>query len=148
MTYIELEQNVIAHFNSDKYNCAESVLKALLEYFEIPFTEDAINVFAGFGGGVGGSGALCGTITGAVAFLGYKYKNAETKDKKPISRGLANKIYKKFIENYKDSNCHTITKDVPRKDKKAKIAFCTPINADVVVFTAKIVEEFDATGVL
>ncbi len=148
MTYEELEQNVIKHFNSDQYNCAESVLKALLEYFELEFSEDDVRVFSGFGGGIGGCGCLCGTITGATAILGHIFKNEKVNDKIIVSRALAAKVHKYFTETYKDPCCRIITQEVPKKDKKAKVAFCTPINADMVVFTAKLVEDYKTGKIL
>ncbi|MFO7942150.1 MAG: C-GCAxxG-C-C family protein [Bacillota bacterium] len=54
-------------FLSGEYNCAESVLAGVIG--EI----DACNsLAAGFGGGIGGSGDVCGALTGAVMGMGAR----------------------------------------------------------------------------
>lgn len=54
-------------------NCAQSVLSACGKYTALP-QETALNVAAGFGGGVR-SGEICGAITGAVMALGLIEKD-------------------------------------------------------------------------
>jgi len=51
------------------YNCAQSVLKAVLEEKDI-FFDEAMSLSSGFGGGIAGEGRTCGAVTGAIMAIG------------------------------------------------------------------------------
>lgn len=51
------------------FNCAEAVLKALVEEFGLRDC-NVPAVATGFGGGIGRTGGVCGALTGAVMALG------------------------------------------------------------------------------
>lgn len=50
------------NYFSTGYNCAQSVLKSVLEVNEMDFDE-IFNLAAGFGGGVGLQGHICGAVS-------------------------------------------------------------------------------------
>lgn len=54
------------------YNCAQSVFIAYLDILDISKV-DAMKVAYGFGGGMGMTRELCGTLTGAAMILGQCY---------------------------------------------------------------------------
>ena len=56
------------YFGTD-YNCSQSVMKSVLESKGLDFDE-IFQLAAGFGGGVGLQGHICGAVSGAVAALG------------------------------------------------------------------------------
>ena len=56
------------YFSTD-YNCSQAVMKAVLENQGMDFDE-IFHLAAGFGGGVGLQGHICGAVSGAVAALG------------------------------------------------------------------------------
>ena len=48
------------------YNCAESVIEALIRSGAIDVPAETVKYAAGFGGGCGGAGLTCGALTGAI----------------------------------------------------------------------------------
>ena len=66
-----LEQ-IAEKYYKQGYNCAESVLRAGNEYYQLGLDENAIHAFAGFGGGLH-CGDVCGALTGAIGALSAKY---------------------------------------------------------------------------
>lgn len=58
------------------YNCAETVLLAANDAWDLDLSEDTIHVMAGFGGGMG-TGNACGAITGGVAALSTRFVNGK-----------------------------------------------------------------------
>jgi C_GCAxxG_C_C family probable redox protein len=62
------QKRAMEYFSSD-YNCAQSVMKSILESKGMDFDE-IFHLAAGFGGGVGLQGHICGAVSGAVAALG------------------------------------------------------------------------------
>ena len=54
------------------YNCAQAVLGAYVDLFDLDM-DRAMTIAYGFGGGVGMTREICGTLTGGAMALGLKY---------------------------------------------------------------------------
>lgn len=84
---------------SSGFNCAQSVLRSVLEEKNMYFDE-APFLTAGFGGGIGLEGNTCGAVTGAVMALGMLLAENQ---KDPIE--VKNKAYAltpKLLEQFRD----------------------------------------------
>ncbi len=69
------------------YNCAETLIRAANEYYDLGLHDRDMIAFGGFGAGIQ-TGNACGAILAAVSVLSMKYieKNAhESKDIKPVT---------------------------------------------------------------
>lgn len=64
----DTQKRAMKYFSSE-YNCSQSVMKSILEHKGLDFG-GIFHVAAGFGGGVGLQGHICGAVSGAVAALG------------------------------------------------------------------------------
>ena len=95
---------------SSKYNCSQSVMKAVLENKGMDFDE-IFNLTAGFGGGVGLKGHICGAVLGAVAALGVVNgaKYDDTRKHKKATYESAAKFMKKFSEKNGSIICDDLT---------------------------------------
>jgi C_GCAxxG_C_C family probable redox protein len=80
------------------YNCAQAVLRSVLEKKKLYF-EQAPIVAAGFGGGISRRGEMCGALTGAVMAIGI----LTSENEKDISRHKA-LTYEKVAEFIKKFN--------------------------------------------
>jgi C_GCAxxG_C_C family probable redox protein len=86
------------HFKQG-YNCAQSVLLAMQEYYGIPDNKLIPKVATPFGGGIGKLGSICGALTGAVIAIGLKHgTNTTNPKKKEKSYNLARQLYGQFAE--------------------------------------------------
>jgi len=64
---------VLAQYYSGKgLNCAECVLLACIDIFEMPLPPEIVGLATGFGGGMGRTRNSCGAVSGAVMALGTK----------------------------------------------------------------------------
>src|SRR5512139_3660565 len=61
------------------YNCAQSVFYAFCEDLHLE-PDTALKMSAGFGGGIGRKGEVCGAVTGGIMALGAKYGRGEKED--------------------------------------------------------------------
>ncbi len=78
------------YYNDMNYNCAETIIRAGNEYYDLGLHDRDMIAFGGFGGGVQ-TGNACGAVLAAVSVLSMKYieKNAhESKDIKPVTTAL------------------------------------------------------------
>ncbi len=62
------------------YNCAQSILHAFGPELGLD-EETALKIATGFGGGIGGSGEVCGAVTGGLLALGLKYGRGGQEEK-------------------------------------------------------------------
>ena len=58
------------------YNCAQAVLGAYVDLFDLDM-DKAMTIAYGFGGGVGMTREICGTLTGGAMAIGLKYGKAD-----------------------------------------------------------------------
>ena len=107
------------------FNCAESVLKACQEIYQLPGAEVVPKVATGFGGGIGRKGSVCGALTGGIMALGLEMGRMDPKDAQArdrlyaISRGL----YERFEREFGTVLCYNLTQcdlTTPEGQKKAK----------------------------
>ena len=117
------------------YNCAETMLYAANEYYDLNLSKDALKTMASFGGGMA-IGSVCGAITGCLAALGVLF----TKDKAHESdtiKTLSKRFHTEFGKRFGYSNCAPL-KDIYRTDEKR----CS----DMILVAAEIMEEVVAYG--
>ena len=62
-------ERVWEYYLGKSFNCAESVLRAANEEFQLGLDEKALTTAGGFGGGMA-SGSSCGALCGAIQALG------------------------------------------------------------------------------
>jgi len=81
------------------YNCAQSVLLTMQEYYGIHRNKFVPKIATPFGGGIGKRGSLCGALTGAIMAIGLKHgTNTTLLEEKKKSYKLARKFYDQFEE--------------------------------------------------
>lgn len=81
-----LKDHLAKFYFDGNYNCAESVLRAGNEYYELNLHDRDMKLVGAYGAGIQ-TGNTCGALLGAAAILSMKYIEAkahESKDIKPI----------------------------------------------------------------
>jgi C_GCAxxG_C_C family probable redox protein len=90
------------------YNCAQSVLLAMFEYWNGK-NELIPKIATAFGGGIGRCGSVCGALTGGVMALGIKYgSNEPSLEKRLKAYEIAQKFYKKFKKQHGSVFCREL----------------------------------------
>ncbi|MGB9676260.1 MAG: C-GCAxxG-C-C family protein [Candidatus Bathyarchaeales archaeon] len=80
----------------DGYNCAQSVLLTMFEFWNGK-NELIPKIATGFGGGIGRCGSVCGALTGGIMALGIKHgTNEPSLEKRLEAYAKAQKLYKQF----------------------------------------------------
>ncbi len=92
------------------FACAESILHAIKDENIIDeFPEEVLKCTTGFGSGMGGSGNVCGTITGSVIAIGLKYGRVDITDDNAEVFEKVNDFLKRFNDRYKKQDCVGLT---------------------------------------
>lgn len=107
------------------YNCAQSVLLTMFEYWNGK-SELIPKIATAFGGGIGRCGSVCGALTGGVMAIGIKYgTNEPSLEERLKAYEVAQKFYKQFKRRHGSVLCkELIGYDLssPKEYEKAKKA--------------------------
>ncbi len=82
--------------NEQKLNCAQKILFASNEAYELGLNEEALGVAGGFGGGMGIE-STCGALTAGIMVLGRLFPAKDDESKKYLT-GLV----QEYLNTYKD----------------------------------------------
>ena len=94
------------YYKEKGFNCAETVLNAANEAWDLQLSEDAKKLMAGFGGGMG-KAIVCGAVSGGVAALSHKMVN-ETGHKSPELMNTVRKFIDAVRKECGSENCKDI----------------------------------------
>lgn len=97
-------------FKAHRLCCASSVLLVINQGFRGEFApETAISLGAGFCGGIGDCGCLCGALAGAVAAIGlFLAPNRPAGLRKKRFRNLIKKLHDRFNEHAGSTCCRNL----------------------------------------
>lgn len=106
------QKNVLSEKAAERfrngYNCAQSVLLTMFEYWKGD-SELVPKIATGFGGGIGYCGSVCGALSGGVMALGIKCgTNEPSLEKRLKTYKLAQKLYRLFEKNHGSVLCRQL----------------------------------------
>lgn len=94
------------YYFEQNYNCAETILRAGNEYYDLGLHDRDMILVAGYGAGIQ-SGSVCGAILSGVSILSMKYVEAKAHESKDI-HPVTQKLLRKFKEKYGSTLCKDI----------------------------------------
>ena len=100
------------------YNCAETMIRAGNDYYDLGLHDRDMVAFGGYGAGIQ-TGNTCGAILSAVAILSMKYVEAkahESNDIKPVTTALI----REFNNRYGSVLCKDIKPQSFKPDVRCK----------------------------
>ena len=125
-----LKEKAAYYYKTLGKNCAEGILLAANDVYGLNLTDSEIQLFAGFGGGMG-CGSTCGGLSGAIGVLSKMYGTRED------FRALCGAFVKKFEDKL---GCGTIDCEPLAARYKTEANRCT----EAVELTAQALEEYIA----
>ena len=124
-------------YYNEGYNCAEAILRAGNEHYQLNMDEHSMKVAAAFGGGMQ-VGDICGALSGACMVIGMKYVEVKAHDQGAQLRVITTKLIREFQDHFGSRVC-----------AKIKVRFLDPnvrcLNTvmDAAKILQKVIEEFD-----
>ena len=103
-----MDPNRATRFMGEGYTCAESVLMAVSQEFEIE-NEITHHMAMCFGGGIGLTGAVCGAVSGAVMAIGLIKGPAANIQEFQQIMPIAQELRSRFEKEMKTMNCRELT---------------------------------------
>lgn len=124
-----LREMVSKYYNgSYDLNCAETILYAANEEYELGLSHETLKAMAGFGGGMAVEG-VCGAAAGAVAVIGIMFTNQRAHESDRIKK-LVGEFMKAFNEKLGTYNCKQLKERYRTEDERCSKMILTA--ADVL----------------
>lgn len=94
------------YYFEQNYNCAETLIHAANEYYNLGLHDHDMIMMAGFGAGMQ-TGNTCGAVLSCISILSLKYVEAKAHESLDI-RPVATQLTRKFKEKYGSTLCKDI----------------------------------------
>lgn len=94
------------YYFDQNYNCAETILRAGNEYYDLGLHDYDMKLVAAYGAGIQ-SGNTCGAVLAGASILSMKYVEAKAHESDDI-RPVVNMLIKAFNEEYSSTLCKDI----------------------------------------
>ena len=89
----------------DGYNCAEAILRAFRESYNLDISDEALKMASGFGGGLGHAGCMCGALTASVMVLGALEGRTDSSQSRDTVYSSASQFHDKFANKFGGTCC-------------------------------------------
>jgi C_GCAxxG_C_C family probable redox protein len=100
-------QKAVGYFLGN-YNCAQSILLAMFEYWN--GKSDLVpKIATAFGGGIGRCGSVCGAVTGCIMAIGVRFG---TNEPSPAKRIKAYELAQRFYQQFEKQNGSVLCRDL------------------------------------
>lgn len=93
--------------NRGKYNCAETMLRSIVDVYKLDVSDDAKVQMAAFGSGMF-QGDACGLLVGGYAALAQMYADKEAPRESSRLNAVCSEWYKRFERELGDTDCSVI----------------------------------------
>ena len=103
-------KETVKKYRTEEYdlNCAESIMYAANEEYNLNLSQQTLKVMAGFGGGMS-TGDVCGIVTGSIGIIGVMFTEVSG-HKSPIVKEMAKEFIKRFKEKLGYIKCFDLKK--------------------------------------
>lgn len=144
----QFSEKAANHFKQG-YNCAQSILLTMQEYYGTPRNSSIPRIATAFGGGIGRYGSLCGALTGAVMAIGLRYgTNEPILKKREEAYRLARKLYEQFEREFSSPFCRElIGYDLTRPEELERARESKVFDEKCTCFVKKAVEILISLGI-
>ncbi|WP_026477046.1 C-GCAxxG-C-C family (seleno)protein [Alkaliphilus transvaalensis] len=121
-----LKEQVIKYYPDNHYNCAEAIIYAANDIYNLKLAKDTLKAMAGFGGGMAVEG-VCGAISGGVAVIGILFTKEYAHEGDAVKE-LTKELINAVEEELGSSNCKVLKEKYRNEESKCK--FIVEIIAD------------------
>ena len=106
----EAKARAFDFYAKDQFVCSEAVLYTINGLLGNPLPPGSVRLASGFGGGIGGSGNICGAVTGGVMALGLAFGRTAPGAGCPKLLPATRELLEWFDQRFGNSSCAVLTK--------------------------------------
>jgi len=141
MTHVKkIREKAESYYLEGDFGCSETVLKLILENFKNDMPEEILSMTTGFRHGIGGSGCLCGALSGGTMALGLFFGRSAPKEEEKVNNvmKLSKELHGIFKMNHKITCCRILIKKLTYGSPEHRQQ-CARFVGEVIEETAKII---------
>lgn len=141
-----LRVNKCMAYHDKGYSCSQSVFLAFCDLYGID-EKLGSKISSPFGGGIGDSGGICGTITAIILLIGLEYgrEYPDDEEKRILTAKISREILERFRKQFGKTDCiDLLGRDISTESKREKVlknnefAICE----QYIKYAAQIAEEY------
>lgn len=126
------------YYFEGNYNCAETIIRAANEYYELGLHDRDMIMVGAYGAGIQ-CGNTCGAVLSAAAVLSMKYVEAKAHESEDI-RPVVMKLMRKFQAKYGSTLCKDIKPQSFKPEYRCRMtieASCNILEETIAEFEAE-----------
>lgn len=135
LEYIDSEKKYGSESNLYHYNCAEVLLNACNDYYDLGADQKTLRAIIPFGGGMN-SERTCGILTGSVAALGLMFAEEKPTTNEKL-KAVTNRWVKAFDQEFGEINCKEL-----KESHRDPESGCKGLMLDAADLLQSIIEEY------
>jgi len=145
----KIREKAEKYYLEGDFGCSETVLKLILENFKNDMPEEIVSLATGFRHGVGGSGCICGALSGGTMALGLFFGRSAAKEDDKVKKAMAlsKELHDIFKKNHKITCCRILIKKLTYGSPEHRQQ-CARFVGEVIEETAKIIIRELGEGIL
>ncbi len=89
-------------------NCSEAILRAFNTTLELGLNDEALKLAAGFGGGIGHAGCVCGALAASIMVLGALQGRRNKDESRDAAYSASEGFHKVFSEHFGVTCCRAL----------------------------------------
>lgn len=105
----DIKQLAGEHFRGG-YNCSEAILRAFNTALNLGLDDNSLRLAAGFGGGIGHSGCVCGALAASIMVLGALQGRKSKEESRETMYRASEGFHKKFSEQFGGTCCRVLNR--------------------------------------
>ncbi len=138
-------KQLAGQYFKEGYNCAEAVLRAFRDAYELDISDEALKMATGFGGGLGHAGCICGALTSSVMVLGAREGRTDRSQSRAGVYNSAEEFHRRFLEKFGATCCRVLN---PHPfDTKEHLRNCLKITGNTAGLLVEYLEEKQAAEI-
>ena len=133
-----LEDVYAKYYFEGNYNCAETIIRAANEYYELGLHDRDMIMVGAYGAGIQ-CGNTCGAVLSAAALLSMKYVEAKAHENEDI-KPVVMKLMRKFQAKYGSTLCKDIKPQSFKPEYRCRMtieASCDILEETIAEFEAE-----------
>ncbi len=124
------------YYRDKDYNCAEAVICAANDFYEMGLDTETLRIAAAFGGGMS-TGNVCGAVSGAMMALGYLFVKERAHEGDGNIKVIGAAYMEQFESTHSTTNCLAL-KDLYHDEE----AGCIAVVQKAATLLEAVVKEF------
>ena len=135
----EIRRTAEEYYRAGDFYCSEAIVKTIKDAFELDAPDSVIAMASGFPVGIGGSGCVCGAVTGGVMALGLFFGRSKAGDA-AVDRvmTLSKELHDAFIHDHRKLCCRVLTRNMTLGSTE-HMEQCISFTGEVAETTARII---------